>query len=144
TQINDLLLAALGRAVWRSFGMDDVVIELEGHGREDMFPGVEISRTVGWFTTTFPVRLPGGSRDDAALIKGVKEELRAIPARGLGFGVLRYLGTEAQRSALTAMAEPDIAFNYLGQFDGSVSDRLPFNTATESAGGTRSADAPLG
>ena len=125
-------------------GIDDVLVELEGHGREDIFPGTEISRTVGWFTTAFPVRLPGGSGGDAALIKAVKEELRAIPARGLGYGILRYLGTEEQRHALSAVPEPRIVFNYLGQFDASLGEGASFKVARESAGATRSASAPLG
>ena len=144
TQVNDLLLAALARAVSCWSGIDDVLVELEGHGREDIFAGAEISRTVGWFTTAFPVRLPRGSSDNAALIKAVKEELRAIPARGLGYGVLRYLGTEEQRHALSAVPEPRIVFNYLGQFDASLGEGAPFKVAPESAGAARSASAPLG
>ncbi|MDE5457022.1 amino acid adenylation domain-containing protein [Bradyrhizobium sp. CSA112] len=144
TQVNDLLLAALARAVSRWSGIEDVVVELEGHGREDIFSSVDISRTVGWFTTAFPVRLPNGAGDDALLIKSVKEELRAIPARGLGYGVLRYLGTEAHRHALAGLPEPRIVFNYLGQFDSSVGEGTPFKVAPESAGPTRSDSAPLG
>ncbi|MBR1212272.1 non-ribosomal peptide synthase/polyketide synthase [Bradyrhizobium sp. JYMT SZCCT0180] len=144
TQVNDLLLAALARAVSCWSGIDDVLVELEGHGREDIFPGTEISRTVGWFTTAFPVRLPGGSGGDAALIKAVKEELRAIPARGLGYGILRYLGTEEQRQGLSAIPEPRIVFNYLGQFDASLGEEASFKVAPESAGAARSASAPLG
>ncbi|KRR11249.1 non-ribosomal peptide synthetase [Bradyrhizobium jicamae] len=144
THVNDLLLAALARAVSRWSGIEDVIVELEGHGREDVFAGVDISRTVGWFTTAFPVRLPGGSGDDASLIKSIKEELRAPPARGLGYGILRYLGTDAQRKALGALAEPGIVFNYLGQFDSSVGESAPFRLAPESAGPARSDSAPLG
>ena len=124
--------------------LEDVVVELEGHGREDIFAGADISRTVGWFTTAFPVRLPGGSGDDASLIKSVKEELRAIPDRGLGYGILRYLGTDAQRNALAALPEPRVVFNYLGQFDSSVGEGTPFSIASESAGPARSDSAPLG
>ncbi|MBR0962440.1 non-ribosomal peptide synthetase, partial [Bradyrhizobium japonicum] len=144
TQVNDLLLAALARAVSRWGGIEDVVVELEGHGREDIFASVDVSRTIGWFTTAFPVRLPGGSGDDAALIKSVKEELRAVPNRGLGYGVLRHLGTEAQRSALEARPEPRIVFNYLGQFDSSMGESAPFRLAPESSGPMRSDSAPLG
>ncbi|MCP3401818.1 non-ribosomal peptide synthase/polyketide synthase [Bradyrhizobium sp. CCGB20] len=144
TQVNDLLLAALARAVSRWSGIEDVVVELEGHGREDIFAGVDVSRTIGWFTTAFPVRLPGGSGDAAALIKSVKEELRAVPNRGLGYGVLRHLGTEAQRSALEALPEPRIVFNYLGQFDSSMGEGAPFRLAPENSGPSRSDSAPLG
>ena len=134
----------MARAVSRWSGTEDVVVELEGHGREDIFAGAEISRTVGWFTTAFPVRLPGGSGDDASLIKSIKEELRAIPDRGLGYGILRYLGTDAQRNALAALPEPRVVFNYLGQFDSSVGEGTPFSIASESAGPARSDSAPLG
>ncbi|MCJ9732469.1 non-ribosomal peptide synthetase, partial [Bradyrhizobium sp. PRIMUS42] len=144
TRVNDLLLAALARAVSRWGGVEDVVVELEGHGREDIFAGMDVSRTIGWFTTAFPVRLPGGSGDDAALVKSVKEELRAVPNRGLGYGVLRHLGTEAQRSALDALPEPRIVFNYLGQFDSSMGESAPFRLAPESSGPMRSDSAPLG
>ncbi|MDU1809514.1 MAG: condensation domain-containing protein, partial [Bradyrhizobium sp.] len=144
TQVNDLLLAALARSVGRWSGLDDVLVELEGHGREDIFDGVELSRTVGWFTTAFPVRLSGCASDDATLIKSIKEELRAIPSRGLGYGVLRYCGTRAQSAALAESAEPRIVFNYLGQFGASLGPDSAFSIAPESAGPSRSASAPLG
>ncbi len=144
TQVNDLLLAALARAVSRWSGIEDVVVELEGHGREDVFDGADVSRTIGWFTTAFPVwRLPGGSGDDAVLIKSVKRGAsRRSPPAGLG-GVLRHLGTEAQRSALAARPEPRIVFNYLGQFDSSMGESAPFRLAPESSGPMRSDSAPL-
>ncbi|MBR1143100.1 non-ribosomal peptide synthetase [Bradyrhizobium sp. AUGA SZCCT0431] len=143
TQVNDLLLASLVRAVSRWCGLEGLTIELEGHGREDIFPGTDISRTVGWFTTTFPVRLHGGSSDDASLIKSVKENLRAVPNRGLGYGVLRYLGSEEQRNALARLAEPQIVLNYLGRFDGSVGASSLFDFAPESSGPSRSDAARL-
>ncbi|CCD85602.1 putative Non-ribosomal peptide synthase:Amino acid adenylation (Modular protein) [Bradyrhizobium sp. ORS 285] len=144
TQVNDLLLAALARAVGRWSGLDDILVELEGHGREDLFNGVDLSRTVGWFTTAFPVCLSGCASDDATLIKATKEQLRAIPARGLGYGVLRYCGSPAQREALASVAEPRIVFNYLGQFGSSLGAESAFSLAPESAGPARSASAPLG
>jgi amino acid adenylation domain-containing protein/non-ribosomal peptide synthase protein (TIGR01720 family) len=143
TQVNDLMLASLARAVSCWGQHEDLTIELEGHGREDIFPGADVSRTVGWFTTAFPVRLQGGAGDDATLIKAVKEKLRAIPSRGLGYGVLRYLGSENQRHALAQLAEPQIVFNYLGRFDGGVGTSQRFGFASESAGPSRSATAPL-
>jgi amino acid adenylation domain-containing protein/non-ribosomal peptide synthase protein (TIGR01720 family) len=143
TQVNDLLLAGLARAVWRWSAFKDVVVELEGHGREDVFPGADISRTVGWFTTAFPVRLKGGSSDDTSLIKAVKEGLRAVPNRGLGYGALRYLGAEEHRETLSRSGQPQIVFNYLGQLDGSLGDSSAFQVAPEDPGPMRSADAPL-
>uniref|UniRef100_UPI00211EB3E4 non-ribosomal peptide synthetase n=1 Tax=Bradyrhizobium sp. SRS-191 TaxID=2962606 RepID=UPI00211EB3E4 len=144
TQVNDLLLAALARAVGRWSGLDDILVELEGHGREDIFEGADLSRTVGWFTTAFPVCLSGCASDDATLIKATKEQLRAIPARGLGYGVLRHCGSRAQREALANAAEPRIVFNYLGQFGSSLGAESAFSLAPESAGPARSAGAPLG
>ncbi|HEY2194794.1 MAG TPA: non-ribosomal peptide synthase/polyketide synthase, partial [Actinomycetospora sp.] len=120
TQINDVLLAALGRVLGQWTGRDQVLVDLEGHGREDLFDDVDLSRTVGWFTTMFPIALDVLSGDDwGATLKAVKEQLRAVPRRGLGYGALRYL-TEAGRVA--DGPTPQISFNYLGQFDWSTGD----------------------
>ncbi|MGX1324739.1 amino acid adenylation domain-containing protein/non-ribosomal peptide synthase protein (TIGR01720 family) [Bradyrhizobium sp. USDA 377] len=143
TQVNDLLLAGLARAASRWSQHDEVTVELEGHGREDIFPDADVSRTVGWFTTAFPVRLKAAAADEATLIKAVKERLRAIPYRGLGYGVLRHLGSERQRHALAQLVEPQIVFNYLGRFDASVGATQRFTFVPESAGPSRSATAPM-
>jgi aryl carrier-like protein len=91
TQVNDLLLTALARVVCRWSGAESALIELEGHGREDLFDDVDLSRTVGWFTSAYPVRLtPATELGDS--IKQVKEQLRGVPHKGIGFGLLRYLG----------------------------------------------------
>ncbi|MEN3304154.1 MAG: hypothetical protein V7603_356 [Micromonosporaceae bacterium] len=117
TQINDVLLSALGRVLRGWTGRDAVPVDLEGHGREEIFEGVDLSRTVGWFTTMFPVvlRIPDG--DWGTVIKSVKEQVRAVPGRGLGYGALRHLDGAAPLSAPGA-AGPGISFNYLGQLDG--------------------------
>ena len=121
TRINDVLLAALAWALSRWTGRPRVGIDLEGHGREDLLDGVDLSRTVGWFTTVYPVVLdvPGADGPDwRALIKSVRRQLRAIPNNGIGFGALRYLGSPAVRDPLRGnSAGPQIAFNYLGQWD---------------------------
>jgi non-ribosomal peptide synthase protein (TIGR01720 family) len=94
---------------------------LEGHGREDLLDGVDLARTVGWFTTVYPVVLDVRGADETdwrALIKSVRRQLRAIPANGIGFGALRYLGSPAVRDRLRGTSGgPQIAFNYLGQWD---------------------------
>ncbi|WP_129292551.1 non-ribosomal peptide synthetase [Streptomyces lydicus] len=136
TQINDVLLTALGRVLADWTGERTVAVGLEGHGREDhLFEGVDLSRTVGWFTTLFPVALdvPGG--DWAAALKSVKEQLRAVPGRGLGHGALRHL---AQAAELTGAPQPLISFNYLGQFDWSADGGL----IRAVHGGLGGADAP--
>ncbi|NUK35309.1 amino acid adenylation domain-containing protein [Streptomyces lunaelactis] len=129
--VNDGLLAALALAVakWRrDRGIDQssTLIKLEGHGREqDAVPGADLSTTVGWFTSMFPVRLDttGFDIDEAfaggpaagGVIKAVKEQLLAIPDKGLGFGLLRYLNEETS-AELAHLATGQIGFNYLGRF----------------------------
>ncbi|MBM7776165.1 amino acid adenylation domain-containing protein/non-ribosomal peptide synthase protein (TIGR01720 family) [Actinokineospora baliensis] len=113
TQVNDVLLTAFGAALARWTGRGETLVHLEGHGREDLFDGVDLSRTVGWFTTLFPVVLPG-SHDWGTALKSVKETLRAIPRRGIGYGALRYLvGADLGGAA-------EVSFNYLGRFDGTA------------------------
>jgi amino acid adenylation domain-containing protein/non-ribosomal peptide synthase protein (TIGR01720 family) len=119
TQVNDVLLAALGRVLGRWAGRERVLVDLEGHGREELLDGVDLSRTVGWFTTMFPVALEAPGDDDwGTALKSVKEQLRAVPRRGFGYLALRYLGqTSPATVALGARPQPQTSFNYLGQFD---------------------------
>ncbi len=142
TQINDLLLTALSLAVGAWCQREAFLVHLEGHGREDLFDGLDVSRTTGWFTSVFPVRLsrPGG--DLGAAIKQTKETLRRVPARGIGYGLLRYLGGPEARAAL-ATEEVSLAFNYLGQFGGR-SEAALWQPAEESSGSGKDLDAPLG
>ena len=146
TQINDLLLTALSRVITRWTGGDSLLVKLEGHGREDLFDDVDLTRTVGWFTSMYPLALtPAQSLADS--IKGIKEQLRAVPDKGLGFGALRYLGDEQAREALGGLAQPRITFNYLGQFDGSFEDDATqafFTPTGERAGSDQSEHALLG
>jgi amino acid adenylation domain-containing protein/non-ribosomal peptide synthase protein (TIGR01720 family) len=117
TQINDVLLTALAQVLARWTGNDTVTFHLEGHGREPLFDDVDLTRTVGWFTTIFPVRLDVKSSDPGEALKAVKEQLRRIPNRGLTYGLLRYLASDSQaKASLTAHPNPDVSFNYLGQF----------------------------
>uniref|UniRef100_UPI002ABE361F amino acid adenylation domain-containing protein n=1 Tax=Paraburkholderia sp. J12 TaxID=2805432 RepID=UPI002ABE361F len=122
TQINDLLLTALGRALCAWSGRESIRIDVEGHGREDIEQGLDVSRTVGWFTSVYPVKLePVGELGDA--ICRVKESLRAVPGRGLGYGLLRYLGDAHVKQALASQQPSQVVFNYLGQFDEALSSR---------------------
>ncbi|XVV08454.1 amino acid adenylation domain-containing protein [Actinoplanes sp. CA-131856] len=104
TGVTEVLLAGLAVAL----GGRDVLVELEGHGRDDT--DADLSRTVGWFTTEYPVRLSPGGTDSAAALKRVKEQLRAVPGNGAGYGLLR--------PQLAGSPEPQILFNYLGRFAG--------------------------
>ncbi|WP_025214734.1 non-ribosomal peptide synthase/polyketide synthase [Pseudomonas brassicacearum] len=144
TQVNDLLLTALARVIGRWTTDGSTLIQLEGHGREALFDEVDLSRSVGWFTSLFPVRLtPAATAGES--IKAIKEQLRAIPDKGLGFGVLRYLGDEPTRRTLQALPKPRITFNYLGQFDSGFAEEADglFSPASESAGEPQSPLAPL-
>ncbi|MBK4996151.1 non-ribosomal peptide synthetase [Pseudomonas sp. S37] len=148
TQVNDLLLTALARVIARWTQRSDVLVQLEGHGREDLFDNLDLTRTVGWFTSVFPVRLSPQQTLDAS-IKQIKEQLRAIPDKGIGYGALRYLGDDQARAALAQLPSPRITFNYLGQFDGSFApasnaDAPAFLVpAEESGGASQSVEAPL-
>ncbi|BES72570.1 hypothetical protein RE428_35880 [Marinobacter nanhaiticus D15-8W] len=137
TQINDLLLTALGQALRQWTGQSSPVIALEGHGREDLFDGVDLSRTVGWFTSLYPVQLPCGD-DLVSNLKATKEALRAVPHGGIGYGVLRYLKDARDLPDLS----PAVLFNYLGQVGGEADAGMTL--ASESPGITRAPNAPLG
>ncbi|NKZ06031.1 non-ribosomal peptide synthetase [Actinomadura latina] len=118
-RVNDVLLTGLALAVaqWRRHRGGrgtGVLIDLEGHGREDVVPGADVSRTAGWFTSIHPVRLDAGNATGGAALKTVKEQLRAIPDGGIGYGLLRYGGGEAAEE-LAGVPPAQIAFNYLGR-----------------------------
>ncbi|HEY0805262.1 MAG TPA: amino acid adenylation domain-containing protein, partial [Pseudonocardiaceae bacterium] len=116
-RINDVLLTALACAVTRWTGGDRVSINLEGHGREEIFDDIDVSRTIGWFTTVYPVTLTlPDDRRWRQVVRSVRRQLRAVPNNGLGFGALRYLAPHAQLSDMDA----PITFNYLGQWDGAA------------------------
>ncbi|WP_454753311.1 amino acid adenylation domain-containing protein [Cupriavidus necator] len=118
TGVNDLLLAGFARALCAFAGRDDIRIHVEGHGREAEAAGsaLDLSRTVGWFTSVWPVRLASVA-DVGDTIAGVKEALRAVPRQGLGYGVL-----SAFAPAALPQCAPQVLFNYLGQFDGSLGE----------------------
>ncbi|WP_426134158.1 non-ribosomal peptide synthase/polyketide synthase [Pseudomonas sp. PWP3-1b2] len=145
TQVNDLLLTALARVVVRWTGNDSLLVQLEGHGREDLFDTVDLTRSVGWFTSLYPVQLTPHAELDACL-KHIKEQLRAIPNKGIGFGALAQFGDEQARQALAALPVPQLTFNYLGQFDGSfaANDEALFVPASESGGEEVNLQGPLG
>ena len=143
TQINDVLLTALVQAFARWTGNYQLSIDLEGHGREELFEKVDLSRTVGWFTTVFPVLLElKNAEKPTEALKSIKEQLRSIPHHGIGYGLLRYLSPDANvRSQLTAMPQAEVSFNYLGKFDAVELEHLELALAEESSELTES---PLG
>ncbi|MFK4303786.1 amino acid adenylation domain-containing protein/non-ribosomal peptide synthase protein (TIGR01720 family) [Paenibacillus sp. RC254] len=116
TEINDLLLTALGLAVQRWTGFEQVIVNLEGHGREAISPDLDMTRTVGWFTSQYPVLLDISRNHTLSdHIKHVKEGLRQIPRKGIGYGLFKYL--YARQTERNVLCKPEISFNYLGQFD---------------------------
>jgi microcystin synthetase protein McyA len=140
TQIQEVLLTALVMAWGRWSGRATVKVEVEGHGREWLAEGppgaraatsgagemageiageIDVTRTIGWFTTIYPVRLKVKEGSDAGgAIKQVKEQLRRVPGRGLGYGVLKYLSEDEElREELEKNEGAGVLFNYLGQFE---------------------------
>ncbi|AFY89165.1 non-ribosomal peptide synthetase [Chroococcidiopsis thermalis] len=139
TQINDVLLTALVQTFAEWMGEPTLLLDLEGHGREEIFDDVDLSRTVGWFTTIFPVllKLPATS-DLATTVKTIKEQLREIPNRGIGYGVLRYLSSDAIAEKLQTLPQAEVLFNYLGQSDQVLFESSPFSLADADIGAARS------
>ena len=139
TEINEILLSALTLSLKDCTGYGNWSILLEGHGREDLFEEMNISRTIGWFTTQFPVHLNvENGRDFETLIKTTKESIRQIPNRGFGYGILSKLHPDASiRSRLQPGGRAEISFNYLGQFDQTGDRSGRFSLANDQVGHSR-------
>ena len=121
TEINDLLITALGMAISSWAKIDKFYIHLEGHGREKILSNVDINRTVGWFTTMYPVLLDMSYTDDLGYqIKWTKDMLNRIPNNGIGYGIIKYLSEKT----FDVQPDIDISFNYLGQFDQDIQTDL--------------------
>jgi len=139
TRIDDVLLTALVRAFRRWTGEDALLVELEKHGREELFEDVDLSRTVGWFTSAFPVLLKLSETattlgDD---LKSMKEQLRRIPRGGIGYGMLRYLCRDEEVARqMSVLPCAEVSFNYLGQLDQMFQASGLFRLARESSAGT--------
>ena len=128
TDINDVLLAALGLALDGWSGRASSAVALEGHGREPLLDDLDLTRTVGWFTSIFPVILPSCGQDVRAQLRRTKETLRAVPRKGAAYGIRRDAqGEDARRLA------PAVSFNYLGGFDNSSQESF-VEFAAESSG----------
>ncbi|MEG4235326.1 amino acid adenylation domain-containing protein [Microcoleus sp. Pol11C3] len=136
TQINDVLLTALAQSFALWTGQTSLLIDLEGHGREELFSDLDLARTVGWFTSVFPVLLKLEQAEvTAKSLKSIKEQLRHIPQRGIGYGIIRYLNEdETTRQQLQQLPQAQVSFNYLGQFDQMLSAFPILGLAQESSG----------
>lgn len=125
TEINDILLTAVVMALSEWSGNCKFKIHLEGHGREEIEPDIDISRTVGWFTTVYPVIFAVNDTNDLSqLINTVKRTMREIPAKGIGYGALKYLRADQESIRFSSEKSPEIIFNYLGQFDDKSGNRF--------------------
>jgi non-ribosomal peptide synthase protein (TIGR01720 family) len=138
TQINDVLLTVAGQVFGEWTESGHVLVDLEGHGREELSAGIDLSRTVGWFTALYPVLLhatPTGQWEPGEALSTTKEQLRAVPNRGLGYGLLRYVSEdEGTRKQFQEMPKAEIIFNYLGQLDALIGEPRLFKLALESSG----------
>ena len=130
TRINEVLLGALFLAVHRQLGSADLWLHLEGHGREDIYGEADLSRTIGWFTSVFPVHLQWPGADDLPnLLRSIREHLRSIPRQGAGFGFLKYGDPSSLQDP-----EVDLVFNYLGRLDQLTAQSDLFKLAPEDVG----------
>jgi amino acid adenylation domain-containing protein/non-ribosomal peptide synthase protein (TIGR01720 family) len=145
TQIQEVLLTALARSFATWTGENVLLVDVEGHGREeDVVQGANLSRTVGWFTAIYPALLEATADealDDA--VKRMKEYLRKIPRRGIDYSMLRYLSRTEVRERMKQIPTPQVSFNYLGQWDQTVSPGGFFSGATEATGLNQSGAARL-
>ncbi|WP_143305922.1 non-ribosomal peptide synthetase [Chitinophaga vietnamensis] len=128
TGINDWLLAALTQTISNWSAQPQVLITLEGHGREAIAPDLDTSQTVGWFTNMYPALLSAGNIPD------IKEQLRALPGNGLGYGALRYLHPDAAVRESLQLPAMDLLFNYLGQLDNIIHTGVNVSLADEPTG----------
>ncbi|WP_342379995.1 amino acid adenylation domain-containing protein [Myxococcus stipitatus] len=138
-RIDEVLLTALVRALSAWTGQRLHRVQWEGHGREELFDDVDLSRTVGWFTSIYPVTVelpPAGTPGDG--LRAVRDALRRVPRKGLGYGLLRYLRQDSVRTKLEAIPEPQVAFNYLGQLDSALPSDSPLVSADEPIGAQQS------
>jgi amino acid adenylation domain-containing protein/non-ribosomal peptide synthase protein (TIGR01720 family) len=140
TQINDVLLTALVQSFAQWTGKSSLLVDVEGHGREELFEDIDLSRTVGWFTTLFPIKLElAAIGEQEKALKSIKEQLRPCQKRGINYGILRYLSQNpAVRHQLETVPQAQVSFNYLGQIDQELSESASWKFAKESGGAEQS------
>ena len=137
-RINDVLLTALLETFSDWTREQSILIEVEGHGREDLFADVDLTRTVGWFTNAFPVLLEASvGLKPREVLQSVKQQLDSIPRQGISYGLQRYLNDGETTQQMRRLPEPQVSFNYLGQLDQMLDDSALFLPARESCGRTR-------
>ncbi|WP_242958468.1 condensation domain-containing protein, partial [Clostridium cavendishii] len=133
TEINDLLLAALSLTISQWTGEENTLINLESHGREEIIKDVDITRTIGWFTSQYPVILKNSDNNLGTLIKNTKDLLRRIPNKGISYGIIKYCSNSEIKDKIKFNLNPEISFNYLGQFDEDMNNDI-FTSSPLSSG----------
>lgn len=148
TGINAVLLAALGEAIrrWRTRHFPactaPFLVDVEGHGREEIADDLDLSTTVGWFTSMFPVRLESRADAPADAARAIEDRLAAMPDKGLGYGLLRYLNPDTAPT-LSKLPRAQVLFNYLGRFDRPDGTDWGLAPEAEAVGGGGDPDLPL-
>lgn len=118
TEVNDVLLSALTLALSEVFDIDNVLLMMESYGREEIIEDINLTRTIGWFTSMYPVFLERQEGIENTL-KGVKQSLQKISSKGINYGIARYINRNGKLKSL----KPEVSFNYLGQFDNPGSEK---------------------
>ena len=139
SSVEESLLTVLGEVLVEWCGHKTVVVDVEGHGREDVFEDMDVTRTVGWFASRFPLFLAGGEGNIGVRLRELKEQRRGLPLAGMSYGLLREISNLPAGEALRELPEPEVAFNYLGRVDAAVDPTSPFAPATEDCGPLRAA-----
>jgi non-ribosomal peptide synthase protein (TIGR01720 family) len=135
SKILEVMLTALVDAFSRWTGSRKLLVDMEGHGRVELLPEVDISRTVGWFTSMYPVGLSlkaGGTPGEALM--SIKEQVRAVPKEGIGYGIMRYVRQGDHRKEMETYPQAEVSFNYLGQMDQILESSEIFGAAEEDTG----------
>lgn len=132
----EILLYVLVKTLSSWVKSNEIMVELEGHGREDIIEGVDLSRTVGWFTTIFPVVLRIEEKELFSDLKSIQDSIQEIPNRGLDYGLIKYLTNDLNKKEIVnKISHPEINFNFLGQFDNNDSDvEVPIKISPYSVG----------
>jgi len=145
TQVHEILLASVSKAVHDWTGASQILVDIEGLGREPLFEDVDLSRTVGWFTAIYPLFLfwpVGGGLQD--ILDSVQNQIRSVPKGGMGYGLLRYMGANPRiASDLRALPQPEISFLYAGRSSQEFSGDSLFGFAPESSGISRASEQRL-
>jgi natural product biosynthesis luciferase-like monooxygenase protein/amino acid adenylation domain-containing protein/non-ribosomal peptide synthase protein (TIGR01720 family) len=142
-RIEEVLPGALAEALRRETGVSCLAVDMEGHGREELVDGVDLSRTVGWFTSLYPVLLETREGGAPGWLPAIKETLRRVPRRGVGYGLLRYLTRDtALAEQLRTLPVAEVSFNYLGPLDATLPEGAPLALVDEPVGPAHSPSAP--